>query len=95
MYIPETSGMGINSILIDNLENSDFIDMQGLHIKDPKTSGIYLQNKKKAFVKKLFQDDFELNSFKQNVLINNYESNFLDLLRRHLRVGYLCALFQH
>ena len=54
-----TSGTGINGILVDDPASSDFIDMQGRHIKDPKAPGIYIQNKKKVFIKKLIQDDLK------------------------------------
>ena len=54
-----TSGTGINSILMDDPANSEFIDMQGRRLKDPKAPGIYIQNKKKVFIKKLVQDDHE------------------------------------
>ena len=54
-----TSGTGINNVLMDNPANSEFIDMQGRRLKDPKAPGIYIQNKKKVFIKKLVQDDHE------------------------------------
>lgn len=54
-----TSGTGINSILMDDPAHSEFIDMQGRRLKDPKAPGIYIQNKKKVFIKKLVQDDHE------------------------------------
>ena len=54
-----TSGTGINGILVDDPASSDFIDMQGRRLKDPKASGVYIQNKKKVFIKKLIQDDLK------------------------------------
>ena len=54
-----TSGTGINSILMDDPANSEFIDMQGRRLKGPKTSGIYIQNKKKVYIKKLVKDETE------------------------------------
>lgn len=54
-----TSGTGINNILMDDPAHSEFIDMQGRRLKDPKAPGIYIQNKKKVFIKKLVQDDHE------------------------------------
>ena len=54
-----TSGTGINNVLMDNPANSEFIDMQGRRLKDPKAPGIYIQNKKKVYIKKLVQDDHE------------------------------------
>ena len=54
-----TSGTGINGILVDDPASSDFIDMQGRHLKDPKAPGIYIQNKKKVFIKKLIQDELK------------------------------------
>ena len=54
-----TSGTGINSILMDDPANSEFIDMQGRRLNDPKAPGIYIQNKKKVIIKKLVQDDHE------------------------------------
>lgn len=54
-----TSGTGINGILVDDPVSSDFIDMQGRHLKDPKAPGIYIQNKKKVFIKKLIQDELK------------------------------------
>ena len=54
-----TSGTGINNILMDDPAHSEFIDMQGRRLKDPKAPGIYIQNKKKVYIKKLVQDDHE------------------------------------
>ena len=54
-----TSGTGINNVLMDNPANSEFIDMQGRRLKDPKAPGIYIQNKKKVYIKKLVQDETE------------------------------------
>ena len=46
-----TSGTGISNALIDNPSGNDFIDLQGRRVKDPKASGIYIQNKQKVVVK--------------------------------------------
>ena len=54
-----TSGTGINNILMDDPAHSEFIDMQGRRLKDPKAPGIYIQNKKKVYIKKLIQDNNE------------------------------------
>ena len=54
-----TSGTGINNVLLDNPADSEFIDMQGRRLKNPKASGIYIQNKKKVYIKKLVQDETE------------------------------------
>lgn len=54
-----TSGTGINNILMDDPAHSEFIDMQGRRLQNPKASGIYIQNKKKVYIKKLIQDEAE------------------------------------
>ena len=54
-----TIGTGINNILLEGPANGEFIDMQGRRIKDPKAPGVYIQNKKKVYIKKLVQDDNE------------------------------------
>ena len=48
-----TSGTGINNVQTDDPANSDFIDLQGRRLQNPKASGIYIQNKKKVFIRKL------------------------------------------
>ena len=54
-----TSGTGINNVLLNDPANSEFIDMQGRRLNDPKAPGIYIQNKKKVIIKKLVQDEAE------------------------------------
>ena len=54
-----TTGTGISTILMDDSENSEFIDLQGRHVKDPTAPGIYIQNGKKVLIKKLVQEESE------------------------------------
>ena len=44
---------------MDDPAHSEFIDMQGRRLQNPKASGIYIQNKKKVYIKKLIQDEAE------------------------------------
>ena len=54
-----TTGTGISTILMDDPENNEFIDLQGRHVKEPTAPGIYIQNGKKVLIKKLIQDESE------------------------------------
>lgn len=58
-YEISTTGTGISTTLMDDPENSEFIDLQGRHVKDPTSSGIYIQNGKKVLIKKLIQEESE------------------------------------
>ena len=58
-FFVSTSGTGINNILMDNPANSEFIDIQGRRLNNPKAPGIYIQNKKKVIIKKLVKDETE------------------------------------
>ena len=54
-----TTVTGINDALIDDPANSDYIDLQGRHVKEPTAPGIYIQNGKKVLIKKLVQEESE------------------------------------
>ena len=58
-YEISTTGTGISTTLMDDSENSEFIDLQGRHVKEPTSSGIYIQNGKKVLIKKLIQEESE------------------------------------
>ena len=54
-----TSGTGIDNVLLNDPANSEFIDIQGRRLNNPKAPGIYIQNKKKVIIKKLVKDETE------------------------------------